>query len=180
MTSDGAGAYVDGEEGVVARLTEFGGLLLDFQVAGSPRRVFFDYSDPVDPANTFLPPLEPVVASNLRMSFTDANIPLQLMTVGTGQCIALGTSFDLNTADKASFRNHYQRPGSPFDVSATSSALVTRIDAATWEVETGSQSCNVSGYAVALLVEVRTTRRSSVSVDRGTYHLPFRLVLRTK
>ena len=73
-------------------MTEFGGLLVDFQVAGSPRRVFFDYADPVDPANTFQPPLEPVVASNLRMSFTEANIPLQLMQVGTWQCVALGTS----------------------------------------------------------------------------------------
>ena len=66
-----------------------------------------------------------------------------------------GHFIDLNTADKASFRNHYQRPGSPFDVSATSSALVTRVDAATWEVEAGSQNCDMSGYAVALLVEVR-------------------------
>ena len=65
--------------------------------------------------------------------------------------------FDLNTADKASFRNHYQRPGSPFEAwSATSSALVTRVDAATWEVEAGiTELPDMSGYAVALLVEVR-------------------------
>lgn len=180
MTGDSGGPYVDGLQGVIARLTEFGGLLLDFQVGGSARRVFFDYSQPVAASNGYYPPTDPVVASNLRMSQTSSSVPMQSMANGSSQCIALGTAFDLNTTDKASFRNLYQRPGSPFDVSATSYALVTRVTASSWEVETGSASCDTSGYAVALLMEVRTTKRTSTSVDRGLYHLPFRLTLIVK
>ncbi|MEO5894140.1 MAG: hypothetical protein ABIS06_00385 [Vicinamibacterales bacterium] len=105
MTADTGGAYVDGVQGVIARRTEFGGLLLDFQVGGIARRVFFDYSEPVDRSNLYHPPTDPVVASNLRMS-------------KTSDSVADAIDDKWKFAVYRTRAQPYRRPDSPFDVTA--------------------------------------------------------------
>jgi hypothetical protein len=183
-TSDGAGDYAHGVDGVSAVINEFGGITIDFQpTAASTRRVQFDYSTPVagtGPSGTpVAPPPGTPTYSGLRTHLTSANTPLQTMAVSTTQCIALGTAFTYT--DGRSYRNSYQADNiAAIDTTATAFGQVTRLNGDTWLLESREGTCNPveTGRAHrAKLVKGTTVRGRTTYTDEGAFVMGFSMLL---
>ena len=175
--------YVHGVDGVTAVLGEFGGITIDFQPSAlAPRRIHFDYSQEGNPA--FRPDLEPVVYSGLRTHLDSTNVPLQQMSVGSSQCIAMGLAYTLGDANQTTYRNSYQAKNiASVDTSATAFGVVTRTTATTWLVESRADgSCNSAdtAHTAKLIGNTVSKRKSSEYSDHGRYRVGFSLLLTQK
>jgi hypothetical protein len=163
ICSDGQGQYLDGIDGVAARLDAYGNVIIDFGTGNQRfRELRFDFSRPVDPANTYQPPA-PRTNSYLSTQTHPAG-HIQNMPVGTEQCIQSNLTFNVGSA---LYRIHFQRPLTG-DVSQTSYLVVTRTNADTWELEPGEAACNTG---------IPTRAKLFFNGDRGEWYMPFRMIL---
>jgi hypothetical protein len=167
--------YVHGVDDVYAVLNDQGGLTVDFQpTASSPRQVYFDYSQPIGDATA--PPASIPTYSGLRTHLTASNTPLQDMAVPSTQCIPLGTAFIDGAGTQ--YRNSYQaRNIVSVDTSATAFGTITRLDANTWLLESGSGLCNNANAHITKLIKNVTSRGKTTYADQGAFVLGFSMRL---
>lgn len=175
ICDDGLGSYVNGFQGVLANIDAYGNIIVNFNASDTPtvRKLQFDYSQPVDPANMFRPP----AARNSYLSTqTHPAGSLQVMTIGTAQCIHANFQFRDVDTPKTLYRSGFQN--SVFDISQTAYLVVTRVNADVWEVEPKSTvgGCNDATATVARLMS-NPTHGNGPTIDRGLYRLPFKMTL---
>lgn len=160
---DAADPYVNGQEGVDARLDHYGNLILDF----GPRNVEFAFGNPDLPGGSYAGSYVATRALTGR---------LQDMAEGTSQCAEMNWVFRNGARE---YRLLYQRSGYPgaIDVSNSAFAFVTRTDADTWTIEPrGVADCADGNDLEATVISV-PTRGKVVYTDHGAEALPFRLTL---
>lgn len=193
VESDGMGEYVDGVDGVSARLDRYGDLIVNFQAdpRTGRRRVHFDYSCPANLATATVTcgsyPVDPptglqdrayisTVCREIGTGFPCTGPKIQEMHDGTEQCVQLNWEFTDDVGQ--SWRNGFHRNRDLPNQAGTAYGVVTRIDANTWTVEPSGASCqgdNMPGVARTFRIE--TVRSKFVSHDFGTFWLPFKLTL---
>jgi hypothetical protein len=186
IRSDGFGPYVDGQDGVAASLDAYGDLIVDWQTRTSQaRRVSFEYSRPHIPVGP--PPPSHANGDVYLASIAEPALPrtpIQLMVAGSEQCVRLHWMSTLSDSN-AQWRTSYRRPANG-PVQDSSYAVVTRVDADTWEVEPKDAACNVDHLnGITPIPTVATVIRAAikgqfVAVDYGTYYMPFKLTLRRR
>lgn len=191
IESDGFGEYVDGGQGVSARLDRYGNLIVNFQVdpRTGQRRVQFDYSCPASGASVTcgLVPAEPpsglqdrayisTVCREVGTGVPCSSPAVQDMAVGKEQCVQLNWEFTDGAG--RSWRNGFHRNRDLPNQQGTAYGVVTRNSADTWTVEPRAADCqagNVPG--VARTFKIETVRSKSIYYDFGTFWLPFKLTL---
>jgi hypothetical protein len=191
VESDG-GEYVDGEQGVSARLDRYGDLIVNFQVdpRNWRRQVRFDYSCTANPDTTVgacAPRAEPpsglqdrayisTVCREVFTGFPCSSPKIQEMAVGTEQCVQLNWEF--TDVFEQHWRNGFHRNRDLPLQEGTAYGVVTRTGDDTWTVEPRAASCqgdNMPGIARTFRIE--TVRSKFVFNDFGTFWLPFNLTL---
>ena len=190
ITSDGAGPYVHGQAGVSASFDTDGFFSVNFQTGKNVQRtVTFDYSSPytgfdsAPPQDAHAPTSGTYPRAYLGAIPEDSStyIPAQNLPIGSSECLQLSWHYTLNDANKTQWRHNFRRTSSTdgLDVVETSYAVLTRIDANTWEVEpVASAPCNNSVPAPALARLKDTPTVSSLQLNNdGLYYLPFKLTL---
>jgi hypothetical protein len=191
IRDDGHDAYVDGVDGVSAKLGD--GFVFNFWPSrGTPvRNVYFNhsytgepFSGPVAgspfPGGT-VPPTgwatNPHGGTNPPdpAQIVTPYVPIVNMTVGSFQCVtmfwAFGTGRDLyhngvaNTSDNQS-----------------AYAVVTRVTSDQWTIEThvGSGYCPGNLPISMVVHDQQVSKNSTVVVKDGYYYMPFRITLRRK
>ena len=175
---DGQGTYVDGLQGVEAKLDAYGTFVFNTYTGkkNATRWVVYDFNNPVDPANPYRP--SPSNLKNYHFS-TGASahaqfIPIQSLGINgnpSSECIYMGNSFANATT---SWRVSYHKGLEDLSNSATAYAVVTRtsVTPATWTI-TPSGDCSPQSNVAAL-------RSGDGSVLLGYYNLPFSFTLRAK
>ena len=178
IQSDGKGVYTDGLQDVQAELDVFGTFAFNTETRNrnATRWVTYDFSDPVDPSNTYRP-----TPSNLKnyhfstgASQFSPKIPIQNLGVNgnpVSQCMYMGNSIaNATTQWRVSFHKGLE------DVANSSSAyaVVTRtsVSPAVWTI-TPSGACSPVSNVASL-------RSEDSSVLYGYYRLPFLFTLRAK
>jgi hypothetical protein len=184
ITSDGAGPYEDGVDGVAASIDQYGNLIINFQTTRSAlRKLHYDYSEPIIvhggtmPSGIVAPPNN--YLSTIRQSGDTRK--MQQLAVNESQCILGGPSYTLEDANKTQYRHAYQRGGlkgiDPAETGQTAFLKVTRTGQDTWVVES-TNTCNEYSD-VAQIVETPTVGKFNFK-SRGLYRMPFRLFLTRK
>jgi hypothetical protein len=185
IESDGSGAYVHGQNGVAARLDQYGNLIINFGGGrkGGTRRVSFDYACPYENgAQCNTAAIEPPSGLHDQSYVStvcpaDAPCPrIQEILPGVGQCVQLNWQFI--DAQGRLWRNGFHRTRDLPNQQGTAFAVVTRNLDHTWSVEPSAASCqagNAAGVARTFLVE--SVKGRSVFTDYGEFWLPFRLTL---
>ncbi len=191
ILSDGGGQYIHGQEGILASFDNSGNLIIDFQTGKTVQRtVTFDYSssyagfDSAPPSTPHTPvsgTYPRAYLSTIPQSNDGSYIPLQNLSVGASECVQLSCMYILDDAKKTQWRHNFHRTSSSdgLDVVETSYAVVTRIDANTWEVEpSASAPCNssVPSPSLARLKDTPTVGPLRLNND-GLYSLRFKLTL---
>jgi hypothetical protein len=180
ITNDGQGDYVDGSQNVQAQLDSSGTLAFNTFTAnhGSATRwVSYDFSQPVDPLNTFRPSQDRT--QNYHFSTGPSSFstwaPVQYLgTSGypTSECAYMGNAFnaDSSTAYRVSYHKGFEDTAS----SATSFAVFTRVSVtpAVWTVQPAG-SCSPNTNIAAL-------RSGDGTVLYGYYAIPFYFTLTAK
>ena len=122
----------------------------------------FDYSAPysgpdVDPPATPKPPVSgiypDVFLSTIPQTGAVSYTPIQSLSIGASECVELSWSYTLNDSKKTQWRHNFHRTSSAsgLDMSQTAYAVVSRLNADSWEVEPSSTaSCNSGSPAPAL------------------------------
>jgi hypothetical protein len=192
VESDGMGDYVDGVDGVSARLDRYGNLLVNFQTDSRTvrRSVFFDYSCAADLATSAITcgnsPAEPptgfqgsayisTVCREVGTGLPCSSPRIQDMTIATGQCVQLNWEFTDGSGQ--SWRNGFHRNRDLPLQEGTAYAVVTRMDPDTWTVEPGAASCQTGMPGVARTFRVETVKSKWLFHDLGTFWLPFKLTV---
>jgi hypothetical protein len=180
ICDDGLGQYIDGVDGVAASIDQNGNLIINFDTAQTPfRKLIFDYSDPVQPSNTFGEEVPASMNSYLSTVPGPDNVPIQNMSVNVEQCVQLGITFTDNDKKQTQYRNSFHRNFTNIDSSQTSYGVVTRISDTTWELEPKAAGCNPGIPTVGELITTPTVGHSDF-VDRGAFYLPFKMTLEAK
>lgn len=174
ICDDGLGAYVNGFQGVTAVIDAYGNVIINFNATETPvvRKLQFDHSQPVNPANTFRPPA--ALNSYLSTQFHPAG-SIQNMTIGTSQCIQSDILFT-DHASSQMYRHNYRKTQGAPDSSQTAYLVVSRVNAETWELEPKIDPCNPTYATVAKLLS-NATRGNGALTDLGNYRLPFKMTL---
>jgi hypothetical protein len=187
IESDGFGAYVDGQNGVAARLDQYGNLIINFQSSRKgTRRVSFDYSCAYDGTpQCGTQPLDPPsgIHDGAYISTVCAGHPdlpctriQEMKAEDPPQCVQLNWQF--LDAQGRQWRNGFQRTRDLPEQEGTAFAVVTRTGTDTWTVEPSAASCqgeNPPGVARTFLVE--TVKSKWVYSHGEAYYLPFKLTL---
>jgi hypothetical protein len=188
VESDGMGEYVDGVDGVSARLDRYGDLIVNFQAdpRTGRRRVHFDYSCTTSATCGSLPDEPPsglqdrayisTVCPEVGTGLPCTGPKIQEMHDGTEQCVQLNWEF--TDVFGQHWRNGFHRNRDLPEQEGTSYGVVTRIDANTWTVEPRAASCqggNMPGIAKTFRID--TVRSKVVYTNFGTFWLPFKLIL---
>jgi hypothetical protein len=188
IKSDLAGDYVDGEQGVSARLDRYGDLIVNFQAdpRAGRRQVSFDYSCATSGTCGSSPDEMPIglqdrgyistVCREVSTGFPCTSPKIQEMPDGTEQCVQLNWEF--TDVFGQHWRNGFHRNRDLPNQEGTAYGVVTRIDANTWTVEPRAAACqgdNMPGIARTFRIE--TVRSKVVTHDFGTFWLPFKLTL---
>jgi len=178
IQGDGKGVYTDGIQDVQAELDVYGTFAFNTETRNrnAVRWVSYDFSDPVDPSNTYRP--TPSNLKNYHFS-TGASqfspmIPIQNLGVNgnpVSECIYMGNSVaNATTQWRVSFHKGLE------DVANSSSAfaVVTRtsVSPAVWTI-TPSGACSPVSNVASL-------RSEDSSILYGYYRLPFLFTLRAK
>lgn len=180
ITNDGLGEYVDGLQGVTARLDTSG--FLEFNTAPigtSPvlRSMLIDWNHPVDPNNLY----RPIFARTPTFHLTTLNaIPIQnLGTPGNpmSQCVQVGLGVNDGTTI---WTESWHKGQENTDNSPTAWGLITRtsISPAVWML-TVNNNCNPNAANIASIRTSNVTGKST-STLRGYWNLSFVLVLTAK
>lgn len=177
ICSDGGGEYVDGVDAVRATLDQYGNFIVDFgRTNHEVRELTFDYSQPVDPANSYP---TPAVQRGSYLSTVDGNpsLFLQNLPIGSEACVGLQISFE--DGDDLFHANRFRRYVS--DTSESSFLVVTRMDANTWEAEPKPATCN-TGAATPYVGTLATSPAiiGEPYTNRGDFHLNFKMTLRRR
>lgn len=188
VESDGMGDYVDGQQGVSARLDRYGNLIVNFQadLKTGRRQVHFDYScttnvtcgsSPDEPPTGFQDRAYiSTVCPEVGTGFPCTSPKIQEMAVGAEQCVQLNWEF--TDVFGQSWRNGFHRNRDLPNQEGTAYGVVTRAGADSWTVEPHAASCqgdNIPGIARTFRIE--TVRSKIVYHDLGTFWLPFKLTL---
>lgn len=174
--------YIDGSDGVGAKFDTSGNLVIDFQnKKPKTRLVYFDYDAPQmyasPPPGAHVPPY-PTGFQNMARVITNHQTvpsftPLQNLSVGAAQCVGLAFTFQLNGKG---WRNNFNYAQNFPNSSLTSYAVVTRIDANTWEIEPKVSTCNTGIATVAELNDIPLSGPGGLT-NNGMYYMPFKLTL---
>jgi hypothetical protein len=166
--SDGNGAYVNGQQSVIAQFQPTG----YFEFKSGTRSVNAFYNVPVD---TGTPPL-PMSDSSTNvqiLSFVDS-LFLQTMAVGELRCEQMAVNINLGTYARTVGYN----AGNGV-ISNTGKVLFTHPDNNTWIAQTdGAGNCGAFD-SIARIRDTLQLKHSSLPtpIDYGRYFMPFRLVL---
>ena len=186
IESDGLGAYVDAQNGVSARLDQYGNLIVNFQSGRrGTRRVSFDYSCAyANGPDCGVAPIDPPSGLQDR-SYISTLCPddpaltctkIQQMTEQTSQCVQLNWQFV--DAQGRQWRNGFQRTRDLPVQEGTAYALVSRTGADTWTVEPSAAACQGQNPAnVARTFQVETLKSKWIYSHGEPYWLPFKLTL---
>ena len=186
IESDGDGPYVDGQNGVSARLDQYGNLIVNFQSSRrGTRRVAFDYScayagspecgvAPIDPPSglhdksyiSTLCPDGPLITCT----------KIQSMLEGSSQCVQLNWQFI--DAQGRLWRNGFQRTRDLPVQEGTAYAVVSRTEPDTWTVQPSAAACQGENPPnVARTFHVETLKSKWIYTHGEPYWLPFKLTL---
>lgn len=175
IRSDGRGVYTDGSQNVQAEIDAFGNFAFNTRATGkaAQRSVVYDFSRPVDPANTFRP--TPTASENYHFSTGASSLlpKVDLQSLGVNgnpvsQCMYMGNSVaNATTKWKVSFHKGYE------DVSTSPAAYAvftrTSVSPARWVAQpVGSCSPNSN---------VASVRSDDATILYGYYYLPFYFTL---
>lgn len=172
ILNDGKGEYVDGLQGMVAMIDQFGNLQVTPQNANgttpAQRSIALDFSVPADPANPYHPDVSGQI--NFKILTIDYTNPrLQDLGVGQSACYRATFAFrNLTTHHEANFSAAYDPQASY--------ALITRTGASTWTMVTDG-SCGAHP-TWALVKSQDLTRKNAPLVSQGNYSLPFSIHIR--
>jgi hypothetical protein len=182
IQSDGNGEYVDGADQVTA-IFQTGGALELNSTASPFRRLLLNFSI----QNT--PP--PVGATSAPFDGSVIALPARLVTTGTwgvtggvrgiapGQTVqgTVGLQFDY---DGVSWQLNFN-PNDPASHGSSTVRMSRSYDGSEWTIDTGPDAAFPQVGDVAQLLSWSTAKGSPwVRVDRGQYHMPFRLTVRLK
>ena len=178
ITNDGKGDYVDGSQSVQAVLDQYGTFAFNTNTSrqSAVRWVTYDFTHPVDPANTYRP--MPSNAQNYHFSSGpsafSAFIAIQNLGVNgnpSTECMYMGNGIANSTTGwRVSFHKGYEDVSN----SPTSFAVVTRtsVSPAVWTI-TPAGSCSPASNVAALCTNDGTGLY-------GYYNIPFSFVLKAK
>lgn len=177
---DGLGPYVDGQNGVSANFSKYGGLIVDFTSSTMALRTLnFNYN----PAGSNSPPPAiPVMAPKTYTALpSTTNAPnLQDMTLGMSQC--LGMTWNHTNGGNTTRTHGFRFSGG--DLTTTAYALFTCTAAdgsgrcTIWEAEPKASACNPPAtVSKARVKDNLTVRGKTVTTDYGLFDMPFKLTL---
>ena len=176
ICSDGLGTYVNGANGVSARLDSYGNLIIDFAAGnGAPvRKLSFDYSTPVEPGN--VPSIPPPYDSYMSTRFhPEGNI--QDMPVGAAQCMESIIIFHDGAGNHSDlYSNDFHR--NTGGLGDTAYVVITRTSTTTWEAEPKELAgeCN-SRLATIARVSSQPTSGPGSGTNYGRFYMPFKMTL---
>jgi len=173
--SDGRGEYINGMQGMVAVIDQFGNLQISPNngqgTTPAQRQLTFDFSVPADPLNTYRPDVSGQI--NFKILSIDYDNPrIQDLGVSgnpSSACYRVTVAFrNLVTANQIDF-------STAINAQATY-VLITRTGASTWTVvSNGPCGTNPASGAVQ---SGDLTRKNAPSVPRGIYIMPFSIQIR--
>ena len=178
ITNDGQGDYVDGSQYVQAVLDQYGTFAFDTDNSRrtAVRWVTYDFTHPVDPANTYRP--SPGNGQNYHFStgpsaFSPFTAIQNLGVNGnpSTECIYMGNSIANSTT---SWRVSFHKGNEDVGSSPTAYAVVTRtsVSPAAWTI-TPTGSCSPTSNVASL-------RTGDGTGLYGYYSIPFSFVLRAR
>jgi hypothetical protein len=171
ICSDGLGSYVNGVDGVSAKLDQYGNLIIAFTPT---RKLTFDYTTPVLPGN--VPNIPPAYDSYMSTRFhPEGNI--QDMPVGAAQCMESIIIFHDGPGNHSTLYNNdfHRNTGSLGD---TAYAVITRTSTTTWEAEPKELAgeCNSADATIARVSSQPTSGPGS-GTNYGRFYMPFKMTL---
>ena len=178
IRNDGQGDYVDGSQYVQAVLDQYGTFAFntDNSRHTAVRWVTYDFTNPVDPGNTYRP--SPSNSQNYHFSTGPSAfspfIGIQNLGVNDNpstECIYMGNGIANSTT---SWRVSYHKGNEDVSTSPTAYAVVTRtsVSPAAWTI-TPAGSCSPNSNVASL----RTADGTGLY---GYYYIPFSFVLRAR
>ena len=180
ITSDSKGDYVNGTDYVQAILDQSG--TFAFNTFSPPQKeknapvkrwVVYNFNDPVDPGNTYVP--SPDNSRNYHFSTggsiygTNPFIPLQNLGVNGNpatECIYMGNGISNSTT---TWRVSFHKALEDTQTSPTAFAVVTRVSATVWTI-TPLGTCSLNSNVASL-------RNNADNTLYGYYYLPFSFTL---
>jgi hypothetical protein len=179
IRSDGRGVYTNGTQNVQAEIDQYGTFAFNTSINArqtTQRSVVYDFSRPVDPANTFRPTA--IATSNYHFSTGPSMllpaVPLQNLGVNgnpVSQCMYMGNSVPgVTTKWKVSFHKGYE----DFSTSPAAYAVFTRtsVSPASWVAQPAG-SCSPNS-------NVASVRNDDATILYGYYYLPFYFTLEAR
>ncbi|HKV71808.1 MAG TPA: hypothetical protein VJN62_11200 [Gemmatimonadales bacterium] len=176
ITNDGQGTYVDGQQYVSAVLDQYGTLAFNTFVppksfkGPAPRWVSYDFSHPVDPANSFRPTQDHTQVYHFSSGGSGILpwVPLQNLGINgnpSTECGYMGNSFSDLTG--TAYRVSYHKGLEDTQGSPTAYAVFTRtsVSPAIWTV-TPVGSCSGNSNVASL-------RNDATNFLYGYYAIPF-------
>jgi hypothetical protein len=163
--SDFGGAYVNGQQSVVAQFLSTG--VLSFK--SGTRTVNAYYGLSIDPVTQPLPASDSDNGVQI-LTFVNSTY-LQTMSVGEQRCEAIAVNFDLSSV----VRTIGYRAGRG-TISNTGPALVSHPDSNTWTIQSDSGSV-CSAYDSNARVRDAPKTGKPGDIDHGRYFMPMRLIL---
>lgn len=170
LTSDGGGAYVHGVAGITAQIDGFGNLKFASTASAAPQRTLdFDFSAPLNPANTFSPSTS---GQRFFQILTNPNTAsgapkISELAVGASACYYATAAFQTVTTGNQAWFNLAHDPQSVL-------VTVQRDASAQWTMSSGCGA--TSGGAAGVWTQDLTVRRST-AVFRGYYDMSFSFTL---
>ena len=177
---DGLGQYVDGQDGVTASFSKYGGLIVDFGTAPALRSVSFIYN----PAEGAPPPMSLNGLTTYTGLPSTNNAPnLQDMTYGLSQC--LGMTWNHNNGGNTARTHGFRFSGGVLTTTAYVMFTCTAADntgrCTTWEAEPKASVCNpAENVSKARVKDTSTSRGKTTVIDYGLFDMPFKLTLMRK
>ena len=180
ITSDGKGDYINGVDYVQAILDQSGTFAFNTfsppqKIKNAPvtRWVVYNFTDPVDPENTYVP--SPDNSHNYHFSTggsiygTNPFVPLQNLGVNgnpSTECIYMGNGISNSTT---TWRVSFHKALEDTQTSPTAFAVVTRISSTVWTI-TPLGTCSLNSNVASL-------RNNADNTLYGYYYLPFSFTL---
>jgi hypothetical protein len=163
--SDLGGAYINGQQSVVAEFLSTG----VFSFKSGVRTVNAYYGLPIDPVSQPLPASDSDTGVQI-LTFVKSTY-LQTMTIGEQRCEAIAVNFDLSSA----IRTIGYRAGRG-TISNTGPSLVSHPDNDTWTIQSDSGSVCSAFDSNARVRDAPKTGKPG-DTEHGRYFMPFKLVL---
>ena len=178
ITSDGLGEYVDGLQGVTAKIDGSGNLLISGGVPRTsttpPERTFmFDFSAPVDPLNTYRPDLPEM---NFKiLSNPEGNPPIQNLGIGgnpSSGCYGVDINY---TSQTTNYQVLFFNLGDP----TVTWAYITRtsISPAVWTMVSNGP-CPGAADQARVKSQDLTGKKAGPVITRGVWNMGFSMHFR--